>query len=65
MKYLLVATALTLGFCGTCWADFSTQNAKGYVYTDVKPQYPFSAQSLGLGCHMQGRQQICKPVSSA
>lgn len=64
MKCLLIAAALSLGFAGACLADTNTQNAKGYVYTSVKAQYPLAQHSLGLGCHTQGQRQVCKPVKS-
>lgn len=64
MKYLLMAVALSFGFCGTCLADINTQNAKGYVYANVRAQYPNAAHSLALRCQTEGHRQVCKTVKS-
>jgi hypothetical protein len=63
MKYLLIAAALSLGFSGTCLAAQTTQAKSNIAQASTAAaQYPFAQHSKGLGCHMQGQRQVCKPV---
>lgn len=62
MKYLLVAAMLSLGFSSACLADTNTLDAKGYVYTDVKAQYPNAAELLPYKCQTEGHRQVCNTV---
>jgi hypothetical protein len=65
MKYLLIATALSLGFSGTCLAaQMPASHAKTHIAeaSTVKPQFPFARQSKGLSCHVVGQKDVCKPV---
>ncbi len=65
MKYLMIATALSLGFCGPCLAaQEPASRAKNHIAeaSTVKPQFPFARHSKGLSCHVIGQKDVCKPV---
>ena len=62
MKNLLIAAALSLGFCGACLADTNTMNAKGYIYTDVTPQYPNASHSQPYKCQTEAHKFVCNHV---
>ena len=64
MKYLLIASALSLGFSGTCLAAEPHQAISHRAQTATL-QYPFAKNSKGLSCHMVGKKDVCKPTVSS
>jgi len=63
MKYLLIATALSLGLCGTCLA--AEPHQASHSTQTAAPQYPFAKNSKGFSCHMVGHKDVCKPTVSS
>jgi len=75
MKYLLVAAALTLGFCGTCFAQTPMSNSMSKMSNSMSKmsnsmskmgEASMSAPVLGKGtsptnkCHIEGQQLVCE-----
>ncbi len=61
MKYLLIAAALSFGFCGTCLAGTSIPTSKPSAHSaSTSPQYPNGPQASANKCHMEGPQLVCK-----
>jgi hypothetical protein len=63
MRYLLIATAMSLGFAGTCLAAQPNEaQSKIAQSSEVRPQYPNAAHSLPYRCQTEGHKFICKHV---
>ncbi len=61
MKYLLLAAALSFGFCGTCLAQTSTPNPKTHEEPSTAPNGPAGSMTvMSNQCHMEGANLVCK-----
>jgi hypothetical protein len=61
MKYLLIAAALSLGFCGTCFAH--TSMAKHHKASMSKDAPVLGKKTMPKNnCHLEGQQLICKKI---
>jgi hypothetical protein len=65
MRYLLIAAALSFGFCGTCLAQTSTPNSKTHEEPATAGNGPGgSMTTMSNQCHMEGANLVCKSPSN-